>query len=359
MKDWLLAADTRNDFLRRTLMRHPSRTSPGPGLIVTTLVAAMFGAPAPAQNATAGAAAELLAAQAKLEEAASKGDTAYFFDAVSDDMVFVHRVGWITGGTPRTDDKTSYGKRIADKMYLLNELDPSMFQVELHGDIAITYGRYISMFRPKTADEMGSISSIWYERVWAKRDGRWIFLSHRTVHGPSLAPAGVDQTLGTPETKVWYLTDPAPAAVAKSKDEAELLQIDQKLAGYFTKGDTRSAANSTSADFVMVDDEGWTRGQKPLSVDTRETMLQRVADKYYDVLDFDHVRVEMHGDVAITTGRYLAHAIGSDKANPDRAWSAAWFVRVYQERNGQWFWLSHRTVHGPTYGASREAVSDK
>ncbi len=86
------------------------------------------------------------------------------------------------------------------------------------------------------------MSSIWYERVWAKRDGRWIFLSHRTVHGPSLAPAGVDPTLGTPDTKVWYLTDPAPAAVAKSQDEAELLKIDQKLAGFFTKGDTRSVA---------------------------------------------------------------------------------------------------------------------
>jgi ketosteroid isomerase-like protein len=241
-------------------------------------------------------------------------------------------------------------------MYLLNELDPSMFQVESHGDVAITYGRYISMFRP-AADEMGSISSIWYERVWAKRDDRWIFLSHRTVHGPSLAPAGVDQTLGTPDTKVWYLSDPAPAAIAKSEDEAELLQIDQRFAAFVTKGDTRSAANGTSADFVMVHDEGWTRGQRPLMVDTQETMLKRVTDKYYDALDFDHVQVEMHGDVGITTGRYLAHA--RNDANPDRAWSAAWFVRVYQKRNGEWIWLSHRTVRGPTYGPSREAVSDK
>jgi ketosteroid isomerase-like protein len=357
-------------------MRHERKTSPCSGsIIAATIAAAVFGAhalaqrtngPAAAPNAVtaptldakAGSAAELLAAQAKLEEAASKGDTAYYASAVSDDMLFVHRIGWITGGKPRTDDKTSYGKRIADKMYLLNELDPTTFQVELHGDIAVTYGRYISMFRP-AADEMASMSSIWFERVWAKRDGRWIFLSHRTTHGPSLAPAGVDLTLGTADAKVWYLTDPAPAAVAKSKDETELLKIDQKFADFFTKGDTHSAANGISADFVMVEDEGWTRGQKPLSVDTRETLLKRVTTKHYDVLDFDHVQVEMHGDVAITTGRYLAHPTGGDKANPARAWSAAWFVRVYQKRNGQWIWLSHRTVHGPTYGASREAVSDK
>ncbi len=338
-------------------MRRPRNASPASRMIVAALASAMFGAPAPAQAPSAGAAAELLAAQAKLEEAASKGDTAYFFDAVSDDMLFVHRVGWITGGTPRTDDKTSYGKRIADHMYLLNELDPSTFKVELHGDIAITHGRYISMFRPKAADEIGSISSIWYERVWAKRDGRWIFLSHRTVHGPSIAPAGVDQTLDTPDTKVWYLTDPAPAAVAKSEDEAELVQIDRRFAGWFTKGDTTAVANDTSADFVMVDDEGWTRGRTPPSVDTRETLLQRAADRYYDVLDIDHVQVEMHGDVAITTGRYLARARSS--ANADRAWSAAWFVRVYQKRDGRWTWLSHRTVRGPASGASRESVSDK
>ena len=109
----------------------------------------------------------------------------------------------------------------------------------------------------------------------------------------------------------------------------------------------------------MVEDDGWTRGQKPLSVDTRETLLKRVASKQYDVLDFDHVQVEMHGDVAVTTGRYLAHTTGGDRPNPDRAWSTGWFVRVYQKRNGQWTWLSHRTVHGPTYGASRDAVSDK
>ena len=357
-------------------MRHEVRTRSSSGLIVSaTLAGAMFaaqieaqppkvpaaapsGAATPATVAATSPAAEVLAAEAKLEEATTKGDAAYFDSAVSDDMLFVHRIGWATGGKPRTDDKTSYRKRVTDKMYLLNEIDPSTSQVEFHGDVAITYGRYISMFWPRP-DEMASMSSIWYERVLAKRGGRWIFLSHRTVHGPSLAPAGVDQTLATADTKVWYLTDPAPAAVAKSPDEAELSKIDQKFAAFFTKGDAGSAAKVTSPDFLMVHDDAWTRGQKPLSVDTQDAMLKRVTNKSYDVLDVDHVQVEMHGDIAVTTGRTLAHTAGSDKANPDSAWSAAWFVRVYQKRNGQWTWLSHRTVHGPTYGASREAVGDK
>jgi hypothetical protein len=341
-------------------MGRERKTPSGWGSIVSAALAgALFTADAAAQPTNPGPGAEVLVSEAKLEEATTKGDTAYFESAVADDMLFVHRIGWVTGGKPRTDDKTSYAKRIADKIYLLNELDPSTVQVELHGDVAISYGRYISMFWPK-AGEIASISSIWYERVWAKRGGRWIFLSHRTVHGPSLAPAGVDPTLATADQKVWYLTDPAPAAAAAtSPDEAELLKIDEKLAGFVTKGDADSVAKRTSADLFMVHDDGWTRGRQPLSVDTKETLLKRVTSKYYDVLDVDHVQVEMHGDVAITTGRYLTHTTNDAKVNRDRVWSAVWFERVYQKRNDQWTLLSHRTVHGPAYGASREAVSDK
>ena len=143
-------------------------------------------------------------------------------------------------------------------------------------------------------------------------------------------------------------------------DEAEILKIDQKFANFVTTGDTASATKGTPADFVMVHSDAWTRGQKPLLVDTQESMLKRVTNKNYDVLDFDHIQAEMHGDVAVTIGRYLAHTTGGgNDANPDRAWFAVWFERVYQKRNGQWIYLSHRTVHGPTYGASRDAVSDK
>ena len=47
------------------------------------------------------------------------------------------------------------------------------------GDVAITYGRYVSLFVPKNrAGTPGQLNSIWFERVYAKRDGRWMFLSH-------------------------------------------------------------------------------------------------------------------------------------------------------------------------------------
>jgi hypothetical protein len=152
----------------------------------------------------------------------------------------------------------------------------------------------------------------------------------------------------------------SPVVVSGQKgggaEAAEVLGLDQKIASAVVRGDTAFVDSVTPGDFVMVHGDGWTNGGKPLSTDTKESMLRRVTTKYYDVIDFDSVKVEMHGDVAITYGRYLAHVPGSAA---ERAWFAVWFERVYAKRDGRWIYLSHRTVHGPTFGADRQSVSDK
>lgn len=142
-----------------------------------------------------------------------------------------------------------------------------------------------------------------------------------------------------------------------SHEELEVLELDQRIADAVVRGDTAYVDSMTSADFVMVHGDGWTRGGQPLLTDTKQSMLGRVTSKYYDVIDFDSVRAEMHGDVAITYGRYIAHTTGG--RDPDRAWFSVWFERVYAQRDGRWSYLSHRTVHGPTFGRDRESVRDK
>src|SRR5262252_6143650 len=98
-------------------------------------------------------AADVLSLIQKIEAAVVRGDVAFVSSVLSDDFHFVH------------------------------------------GDVAITYGRYVSLFVPKNRSaNRGQLNSIWFERVYAKRDGRWMFLSHRTVHGPTASPAGVDPT---------------------------------------------------------------------------------------------------------------------------------------------------------------------
>ena len=45
--------------------------------------------------------------------------------------------------------------------------------------VAITYGRYRA--HNKAGDPGRREFTVWFERVYARRDGRWQFLSHRTV----------------------------------------------------------------------------------------------------------------------------------------------------------------------------------
>ena len=67
--------------------------------------------------------------------------------------------------------------------------DLDAVKVEVHADIVITYGRYISLFMPAGRNAArGKLNSIWFERVYAERNGQWKFLSHRTVHGPRFHP---------------------------------------------------------------------------------------------------------------------------------------------------------------------------
>jgi hypothetical protein len=146
-------------------------------------------------------------------------------------------------------------------------------------------------------------------------------------------------------------------SVDSARAKAEVLRLDQKIADAVVHGDTAYVASVTPADFVMVHGDGWTNGGEPLLTDTKESMLQRVTSKYYDVIDFDSVKAEMHGDIAITYGRYIAHTTGGTA--PDKQWFSVWFERVYAKRDGKWTYLSHRTVHGPTFGADRQSVRDK
>jgi hypothetical protein len=136
---------------------------------------------APSVASAADAAAEVLAFEREVEAAIVRGDVAFVDRACASDFSFTHGDGWTSGGKPlRVDDKASWLATVARAPYLYRNLDS--VQVEMHGDVAITYGRY--KMRQKNADPKAGESSVWFERVYARRNGRWQYLSHRTVHGP-------------------------------------------------------------------------------------------------------------------------------------------------------------------------------
>src|SRR5580765_910278 len=96
-------------------------------------------------HGAAGDAAEVLALEQKIEKDVVEGDVTFAQSVLSDDFHFRHGDGWVRGEKTgdMEDDKAAFLKRISDKEYLVHDLDN--VKIEMHGDIAITYGRYVSL----------------------------------------------------------------------------------------------------------------------------------------------------------------------------------------------------------------------
>jgi len=144
----------------------------------TAVAGASRSAIAPPEQAAAGA--EVLAFEREVAAATVRGDVAYMEKAIAPDFVMVHGDGWTHGDAPSlVDDRTSFMKRVSGKIYEAIDLDVQA--IEMHGDVAITYGHYVGHI--PGSPEGRRWFSVWYEKVYAKRGGRWVYLSHRTVDG--------------------------------------------------------------------------------------------------------------------------------------------------------------------------------
>ena len=147
-----------------------------------------------------------------------------------------------------------------------------------------------------------------------------------------------------------------PASATSTEAAAEVLAFERAMEAAVVRGDVANVDRVSAPDLTFTHGDGWTTGGKPLGVDDRKSFLKRVENKQYNVRDLDSAKVEMHGDIAITYGRYVAQ---NRTGNPSQSWFSVWFERVYAKRDGRWLYVSHRTVHGPTYGPDRDSVSDK
>jgi uncharacterized protein DUF4440 len=139
------------------------------------------GTPAPGAAESA-AIAEVIAFEKATEAAVVRGDTAFLEKALAPTFLFTHGDGWVDGGAPlKVDTKASWIEYVKRQPapYIYRELDH--VQVELHGDIAITLGRY---FYLPQSNGQATHMHVWFERLYAKRNGQWQMLSHRTVKGP-------------------------------------------------------------------------------------------------------------------------------------------------------------------------------
>src|SRR6266436_5993800 len=130
-------------------------------------------------------AVEVLAFERDMEAAVVRGDVAYLDRVCASDFSFTHGDGWTTGGEPlKVDTKETWLAYVKQQPppYLYRNLDA--VQVELHGDVAITYGRYLYKPRSNSPNPSRGHLYVWFERVYVKHNGQWQHVSHRTVRGP-------------------------------------------------------------------------------------------------------------------------------------------------------------------------------
>jgi hypothetical protein len=132
---------------------------------------------------------------------------------------------------------------------------------------------------------------------------------------------------------------PSPADAAKIQ---EVMAFEKACDDAAVRGDVAFIERAVASDFIMTHGDAWITGRAPINVDTKETWLKAVGRKPYLYRKLDSVQVELHGDVAITIGRYRM----ASSATPP-SYSYVWFERLYAKRNGEWQFLSHRTVNGP------------
>ena len=112
-----------------------------------------------------GTAEDVLAFERAIEAAVVRGDVAFVDAATAPTFTFTHGDGWTTGGAPlRVDSRADWMATVAKAPYASRVLDS--VKTEVHGDVVITYGRYVARF--KNAEPGRRQFTVWFERVYAK-----------------------------------------------------------------------------------------------------------------------------------------------------------------------------------------------
>ena len=153
----------------------------------------------------------------------------------------------------------------------------------------------------------------------------------KTAAAPSLVPIG------------------APAlSAADAAKVTEVLGFEKAMEAAVVRGDVKFLDRALSPDFLFTHGDGWVEGGAPLKVDTKASWLEYVAKepRPYVYRELDHVQVELHGDIALTIGRYF-YLPRPNNPSPTTSHLYVWFERLYQKQNGEWKHLSHRTTKGP------------
>lgn len=112
---------------------------------------------------------------------------------------------------------------------------------------------------------------------------------------------------------------------------ADLQAMDQRIEDAVVKADLKFLESVYAGDFRFTHGTG--------NVQSKDEWLKSVAKRGFLSRKISLVEVELHGDVAVTSGRLdvVKSGEGAEKYSLK-------YVRVYERRNGRWQMLMHRTV---------------
>ena len=113
--------------------------------------------------------AEIKQLEQRIEDAVVKADLKFLKSVYADDFRFIH-------GDGEVQNKTEWLELVAKREVKSRKISTS--EVEMHENVAITVGRLDVVWK---GDEKDDKYTLKYIRVYERRKGTWILLSHRTI----------------------------------------------------------------------------------------------------------------------------------------------------------------------------------
>ncbi len=138
--------------------------------VVVTVLGPMPQQPSDSDSAT------IAALEQRIEDAVVRRDTAFLGQAYAPEFRFKHSTGEL-------QDRAGWLKAVAGATYHSRVIDS--LDVEVHDDVALTTGRL--HVRSESRDPRWREYTIPYARVYVRRSGHWLLLTHHST-GQSFGP---------------------------------------------------------------------------------------------------------------------------------------------------------------------------
>ena len=122
-----------------------------------------------------------------------------------------------------------------------------------------------------------------------------------------------------------------------------LMAFEREIEVAATRGDVAFLDRAIAEDFTFTHGDAWRTGGAPSRVDTKKSWIGTVTQGVFVSRQVGSQQVELHGTVAITTGR-IDVKLKPPLLNSGKAEYSVWFVRVYRAKASGWELVSHRTV---------------